>query len=72
MANPIHVWGPLMTTPSQFRLTDEVKAKLDALAQRWGGIEPVTRTAVVVEAINRAHAAEFPAKQSRKTHAAKI
>jgi predicted transcriptional regulator len=53
----------MTTTPSQFRLTDEVKAKIDALAERWGGIAPATRTAVIVEAVERAHAAEFPVAQ---------
>jgi hypothetical protein len=57
------------TTPTQFRLTDETKAKIDDLAAWWGGIEPATRTAVVVEAIDRAHAAEFPAKPKAKRKA---
>jgi hypothetical protein len=54
------------TTPVQMRLPDATKAKIEALAAKWGGLTPATRTAVVVEAIDRAHAAELPAKPKRR------
>lgn len=46
--------------PTQLRIPAATKAKIEALAAKWGGIAPATRTAVIVEAIDRAHAAEFP------------
>lgn len=55
-----------MTTPSQFRLPDDTRAKVEALAARWGGLSPATRTAVVIEAIDRAYAQEFGGEATRR------
>lgn len=45
--------------PSQVRIPEATKAKIADLAAKWGGLSPANRTAVIIEAINRAHAAEF-------------
>lgn len=49
-----------------YRIPEPTQAKIAALAERWGGISPETETAVIVEAVHRAHAAEFGAAKKPK------
>jgi len=51
--------------PTQFRLPEETLSKLDELGEKWGGIEPASRTACVVRSIDLAHAAEFGAPKPK-------
>jgi hypothetical protein len=45
-----------VTTPRQFRLTDDELARLDAIARRWGPVKPLSRTDVIREMIRRTEA----------------
>ena len=49
-----------------YRIPEATQAKIAALAQRWGGITSATETAVLVEAVERAHKAEFDRKPRLK------
>jgi hypothetical protein len=53
-----------VTTPSQFRLTPEELAGLDAIAREWGPVKAMTRTDVIREMIRRTKA-EILAKKPR-------
>lgn len=52
--------------PKTYRLPIETIQRMAALSKRWGGIQPATSTAVLVEAVNRAYLAEFGTKGKPK------